>query len=67
MKRASYREAIRWVANNDSGGEDDALIPYVVGDLITAALVADIFGVSTDRVGVDVVRYRKTQPEWKDR
>lgn len=58
MKRASYREAIDWVAQMDSAGDDDALDPEVVGNLITAILVADIFGVESERVGKDVVRRR---------
>lgn len=59
MKRASYRDAIRWIALNDSAGDDDALDPVVVSELITSCLVADVFGVSTERVGIDVVRKRK--------
>ncbi len=59
MKRASYKEAIAWVALNDSGGDDDALIPEEVKHLITAALVADIFGVDQSKVGEDIVKYRK--------
>ena len=58
VKRASYREAVAWVAENDSGGESDALRPEVVCHLITAALVADIFGVPSERVGNDIVNYR---------
>lgn len=61
MKRASYREAIAWVANNDSAGEDDALDETIASQLITAALVADIFGVPDEKVGKDVVRFRKTK------
>jgi hypothetical protein len=58
-KRASYREAIAWVAKNDSGGSADALDVKEVSELITAVLVADIFDVPMDRVGRDIVRYRK--------
>lgn len=59
MKRASYREAVAWIALNDSGAEDDALEPDKVAELVSAALVADLFGIHTDKVGQDVVRYRK--------
>lgn len=59
MKRASYRHAIRWIALNDSAGEDDALDPEAVSQLVTAALVVDLFAVSDERVGRDVVRERK--------
>lgn len=66
MKRASYREAVAWVAMNDSGGSHDALNPEIVAELITACLVADIFEVEPIRVGQDVVRFRKKQPEWRE-
>lgn len=59
MKRASYREAIAWIADNDSGGVHDALEPERVAELITSVLVADIFDVECIKVGQDVVRYRE--------
>jgi hypothetical protein len=59
MKRASYREAIAWVAENDSAGESTALELDEVGALVSAGLVADIFRVSTDKVAKDIVRYRR--------
>jgi len=55
MKRASYREATRWIALNDSPGDSDD----DVESLITVLLVADIFGVSTERVARDVLRVRR--------
>lgn len=58
MKHASYREAIAWVALNDSAGEDDAQDPKACSELITAALVADIFGLSDEKVGRDIANYR---------
>lgn len=58
MKRASYREAIDWIANYDSADDDDALDPEVVQDLITAVLVADIFFVPREKVGRDIVKRR---------
>lgn len=65
MKRASYRQAIQWIANNDSEGEADALNPEVVAYYVTSLLVADIFGVDEVRVGEDVVRARKQAKKWK--
>lgn len=59
MKRASYKEAIDWIARMDSGGDDDADDPEVVSALVTAILVAEIFDVDSDKVGADIVRRRK--------
>jgi hypothetical protein len=55
MKRASYRHAIAWVADNDDPTERD---PGEVAYQISSLLVADIFGVEPERVGRDVVRFR---------
>lgn len=56
MKRASYREAVRWIAAND----DTAWITEPIGgDIIpsvSACLVADLFGVSEVRLIADVTR-----------
>jgi hypothetical protein len=59
MKPARYREAIEWIAENDSAGDDDALDAAVVGYLVTSLLVADLFDVDEDKVGADVVRCRE--------
>ena len=59
MKRATYRYAVDWIAENDSAGDDNALDPEVVSELITAQLVADLFDVPPEKVGRDVVRYRE--------
>lgn len=67
MKRASYREAVAWVALNDPGGDSDALDTDVVSGLITVCLVADVFDVDPIKVGKDVVSFRKTRPEWRER
>lgn len=56
MKRASYRAAIAWIGCNDS--VDDDLSESQCAELITAALVADIFGVADAKVGKDVCRER---------
>lgn len=58
MKRASYREAIDWIANNDSAGDPNAGDPDSAGHLVSSVLIADIFDVSTERVGRDIVRAR---------
>lgn len=58
MKRASYKQAIRWIALNDSGADDTAHDPEVVAELVTAVLVADIFDVTSEKVGADIVRER---------
>jgi hypothetical protein len=55
MKRASYREAVAWIAQNDEPEDGDA---DNVAGYISTTLVADIFGVDQERVGRDVVRYR---------
>jgi hypothetical protein len=59
MKRASYREAIQWIADNDGSGDLDALNPTVVSWMVSCILVATIFGVPEERVGKDVVRQRR--------
>lgn len=59
MKRASYREAIAWIALNDSAGDLDSNKPDEVKHLVTAALISDLFQVSSDKVGLDIVKYRK--------
>jgi len=55
MKRASYRAAIAWIAWNDEPSDDN---PESVSEMISASLIADIFGVDPLRVGSDIVRYR---------
>jgi hypothetical protein len=58
MKRASYKEAIAWIADYDSAGDDTSRDPITVSELITSCLVADIFDVPSEKVGQDVVNYR---------
>ena len=57
---ASYRRAIEFIAREDSAGDGNALIPDEVQWLITAQLVAGIFGKDCAAVGADIVRYRRT-------
>lgn len=56
MKRASYRDAVDFVALNDEPSELDE---EVVSGLASVVLVASIFDVETERVARDVVRLRK--------
>lgn len=58
MKRASYREAIAWIAWNDDLGSNDSLNATACAEMISCCLVADLFGVPAARVGGDVVAYR---------
>lgn len=52
MKRASYREGIEIIALNDDLDSDP------IG-LISVMLLAELFGVTQDRVAADIVRFRK--------
>lgn len=58
MRRASYRAAIDWIAQNDSAADADARDPAAVAYLVSSVLVADIFDVAPERIGRDVVRRR---------
>lgn len=58
MKRASYKEAIQWIAENDSATDDGADDPQTVSELVSSVLVADIFDVPTLKVGQDIVKFR---------
>lgn len=55
----AYLDAIDWIAQNDSPGEDDALEPDVVSGLVTAVLVAHVFEIDHEIVGRAVVDRRK--------
>ena len=57
MRRASYRAGVRWIAENDEVATDDSAdtIAYYISSL----LLADLFSVEPERVGRDVVRYRR--------
>jgi len=59
MRRASYREAVQWIADNDSAGQDDALDLVCVSELITTVLIGDLFNVEYERVARDVIRSRQ--------
>lgn len=50
MKRASYRDAVDWCAQNDSAGDDDPPV--------SVCLVADLFDVPQAKVAADVIKRR---------
>jgi len=55
--RAYYR-AVAWIACNDS--DADGPNTDLIADYITTALVADIFGGTTESVAIDVAALRAT-------
>jgi hypothetical protein len=61
MKRASYREGVAWIARNDSAGEKQRLDPWVISNMISVALLADLFKLDYFKVAEDVVRFRKKE------
>jgi hypothetical protein len=64
VKRASYRDAIDFVAQNDSAECADAFDEEAVSFLVTAVMVAELFGVPPAKVSRDIVaRRRKVFPE----
>jgi hypothetical protein len=60
LQRASYRNAIMWIAHNDDNEwiDDEHGHPSV-----TACLVADLFGIDTDRVTTDLRRAIKRRDQ----
>lgn len=58
MKRASYGDAIDFIALNDSAGDYSAFSHYDVSGLVTVILISEIFQVSRDKVATDVIRAR---------
>jgi hypothetical protein len=61
MKRASYRDAISWIACNDDADGSDVLNFETVHGYTSVGLIADLFGVEQERVARDVVRYRNNK------
>lgn len=55
-KKPRYFEAIAWIADNDSAGNDDNA--DAVKEYVTVCLIADLFGADVARVATDVVRHR---------
>ena len=58
MKRPGYREAVAWIAYNDDTTWLSDPEPIFS---VTVAMVADLFGVHTDRVTADLRRELKKQ------
>lgn len=56
MKRASYRDAVDWIARNDALGDDEGV--EELRGYISVVLIADIFGADAVRVATDVKRLR---------
>ena len=56
--RASYRVGVAWIANNDDDGGDGRQDESVVASYISTALLADLFGKTTEDVAKDVISYR---------
>lgn len=55
MKRASYREAVQWIAHNDESYDTDT---DSIAGYISTLLIADIFDVEPSKVANDVLRER---------
>ena len=60
---AIYREAVQWIADNDSAGDTPATMTWAeafagVDGLVSVCLVADVFGKDQDTVAADVLRAR---------
>ena len=64
MKRASYKEAIAWIAVNDGSGDTEWLDLEHVRYMLTVALVADLFGKDSEDVAKAVIKYRKIHWEY---
>jgi hypothetical protein len=63
MKRASYRQACDWIAWNDDWDSRNSNCESVVAKYLSTKLVADLFGLETERVAKDVVRLRNRADE----
>lgn len=63
MKRASYRNAVYWIAANDGRGDRLAEDVDHVSGLVTTKLVADLFDVTDEKVATDIVKLRD---KWND-
>lgn len=55
LKRASYREAVAWIAFNDEPSDRN---PETVAEIISVVLIAELFGTTAERVAGDVIRFR---------
>ena len=55
LTRPTFKSAIEWIAFNDEPGETDA---KTTSELISVAIIADIFGTTVERVAADVLKVR---------
>ncbi len=55
MKRASYREAVRWIAENDEPNTTDYMD---IAQYVSTLLVADLFGKDPYEVGHAIATLR---------
>lgn len=60
MKRASYKQAIEYIALNDEPTIRDA---EEMTGYATVQLVAEIFDITSQRVAGDVIRFRERNKE----
>lgn len=56
---ASYKEAVRWIADNDNDSEKDV---ENVDGTISVLLIADLFGKESRKVAEDVVACTASAP-----
>lgn len=60
-KRASIRDAVEWIAMNDSPADNDAMDVDAVAGLTTVCLVADIFGLAREEIARRVIAVRRKE------
>lgn len=58
QKRASYLDAVQWIAWND---EEEVLDRREVAGFISTCLVADLFGITPMEVAKDVIALREEE------
>ncbi len=56
MKRPSYRFGVRWIAWNDNPGDNES--EEILAGYPSVALLADLFGVTPERVAKDICKFR---------
>jgi hypothetical protein len=63
--RASYREAVEWIANNDNAGNGDTV--EEIAEYISTALISDLWRKDALDVARDVARKRGDVPGFAHR
>ncbi len=58
MKRSGYREAIKWIADND---DTECLFGEYPSEPVTLSMVADIYGVDIEKATADLKRMLEKQ------